>query len=79
MDTDPYAGLTMPTPPKGYRLARWGETYNGECFWWGYNSHCWHTWARLTGSSNDYQSKAEPERSIFAIPKPRVRIPLEVM
>lgn len=77
--SDQYAGIELPTPPKGYRLARWGESYSGECLWWGYIAKTWMLWAGIRGGDNDYISITDPEQSIFAIPKPRVRIPLEVM
>ncbi len=30
---DPYHGLTLPEPPAGYRLAKWGEEYDERAGW----------------------------------------------
>ena len=70
---DPYAGIDLPKPPRGYRLAKWGETYDGSCLLWWRNT--WNRWSRLV--KDHYVAKANPVNSIFAVPKPRIRIELE--
>lgn len=65
---NPYAGITLPDPPAGYRLAKWGEaTINTDrkvLFW---SSDCiWVTWlASLTTQCYDAE---DATHSIFAIP-----------
>ena len=69
--SSPYDGIEMPKPPKGYRLAEWGEIAD-NADWWCMGG--WVGWGS-TNSHNCYELDY-PEGSIFAIPKPRVSIPL---
>lgn len=66
--TDPYADIEMPTPPRGHRYAEWNEAAK-DSMWW---SPTLSEWVRF--GSLDPQWYGEPEWSIFAIPKPRVRL-----
>lgn len=60
---DPYAGLTLPTPPAGYRLAKWGEGVPVASLWWDYNLTLWtQEWVRTEWPRNN------PQSAIFAVP-----------
>jgi len=69
--SDPYAGIDLPKPPRGYRLAKWGEE-NRWSLWYDPTFLKWRDFFTLT--SWWYK---KPQSSIFAVPKPRIRIELE--
>lgn len=68
---DPYAGIDLPKPPRGYRLAKWGETCESGALWLLPHSHKWIKYGRTIK-----ESYGLPDVSIFAVPKPRIRIEL---
>jgi len=70
MQTDPYDGIEMPKPPKGYRLAEWGESSTTSQWWCDTQSR----WLEFGCLWDEWYTN--PKQSIFAIPKPRVSIPL---
>lgn len=67
---DPYADLTLPSPPAGYRLAKWGEEWTQPAFRWDcdswINSVNWVDWP--TGSEAVVWNASVPHACIFAIP-----------
>jgi len=74
----------MPKPPKGYRLAVKGESYdpgdNDKPALW-YNPHIgkWKVWGRLYSIETVEEAEGvDYVWSIYAVPKPVYRIPLEV-
>jgi hypothetical protein len=76
--SDPYAGIDLPKPPRGYRLAKWGETTAVPVYWLyvrhqNVESGTWHSHSPL--DEECYSKYAW--NSIFAVPKPRIRIELE--
>ena len=82
---DPYAGIDLPKPPRGYRLAKWGEVYLGTKNKWGTPNPVRHSlrwwngeWLRWRPHLERFDFREnEPVKSIFAVPKPRIRIELE--
>lgn len=64
---DPYAGITLPEPPTGYRLAKWQEKYDERAMWWSGGA-----WKGFGNGSvfrvNDWAGVGDPKWSIFAIP-----------
>lgn len=64
---DPYAGITLPEPPTGYRLAKWQEKYDERAMWWSGGA-----WKGFGNGSvfrvNDWAGVSDPKWSIFAIP-----------
>ena len=73
---DPYAGLDLPKPPRGYRLAKWGETSNDKNAKWYLVGYGWVDW-ELEIIEPNYNPASGSWFSIFAVPKPRIRIELE--
>lgn len=64
-EADPYHGITLPEPPAGYRLAKWGEEWTTrEALW--LDEGAWVTWD--FGSSPVAWHRHRPEVCIFAIP-----------
>ena len=80
--------METPKPPKGYRLAKYRETYkpgdNGlPALWWGPYSEAWidnyvhHSDGRLTERNWAETQLGSTDPYIFAIPKPRYSCELE--
>ncbi len=65
---DPYHGITLPEPPAGYRLAKWGEEWDNAdrnvLFWSA--SERWIEWQLSLGEV--CYDKKSASSSIFAIP-----------
>ena len=80
--------METPKPPKGYRLAKYRETYkpgdNGlPALWWGPYSEAWidnyvhHSDGRLGKRDWAETQLGSTDPYIFAIPKPRYSCELE--
>jgi hypothetical protein len=64
---DPYHGITLPKPPAGYRLAKWGEEAEAALFYRQRAGH-WIAWGtRLENDTKTYDMENRCH-SIFAIP-----------
>ena len=65
---DPYAGIDLPKPPRGYRLAKWGEE-SRKAMWWFDRQGEWVIFGWLCSGWF-----TNPAQSIFAVQKPRIRL-----
>lgn len=68
---DPYEGLTLPEPPPGYRLAKWGEVISEGSLWWdgneyGLNGDWDYNWCHKWPWNN--WALTPPWIAIFAVP-----------
>ncbi len=64
---DPYYGISLPEPPAGYRLAKWGEEA-GEAMFYNQRLSEWVPWQGPLVNRNTTYDAAEPRYCIFAIP-----------
>lgn len=70
---DHYHGITLPEPPAGYRLAKWGEDVLEKSLWWdgdekGKNGIWDHDWCSKWPWSKWQSYLMQPWMCIFAIP-----------
>jgi len=63
-----YAGLTLPTPPAGYRLAKWGEELPNGAMWFGPMSNSWVPPVESKIEAGLAYNELRPNWSIYAIP-----------
>lgn len=79
--SDPYAGIDLPKPPRGYRLAKWGEVTTVSVKWLHVDARHKEVESGVWRSHSPLNEKCYDSglawNSIFAVPKPRIRIELE--
>ncbi len=78
---DPYHGITLPEPPAGYRLAKWGEDVPEKSLWWdgdekGTNGEWDDDWCRSGWPWNNWKGHDNAWICIFAIPLAEFRGPV---